>query len=198
VFLSVVDPGVGSARRGLAAELDGRLHVAPDNGLLDGVLEGARQVAVHVLARSGRWRADPSPVFHGRDVFARVAGSRAAGGALADLGPAIEVSDLVRLERPRPRREGPDWIGEVVAIDRFGNLVTNLPVPAGARGTVEVAGRRLPLLRSYSDVAEGELLALVGSGGTLEIACNRARAGERLRAGPGLLVAWRPPSGGSS
>ena len=197
VFLAVVDPGVGSARRGLAAAIDGRLYVAPDNGLLGGVLEAARAVRTFALERPERWRAEPSPVFHGRDVFGPVAGFLAAGGALAELGPEVRVDSLVRLEAKRPRRSGAAWIGEVVAIDRFGNLVTNLPARVGAQGAVEVAGRRLELRRTYADAAEGELLALVGSGGCVEIACTRGRAADVLGAAPGLLVAWRPPSGGS-
>jgi S-adenosylmethionine hydrolase len=198
VFLSVVDPGVGSARRGLAAEVDLRLHVAPDNGLLDGVLESARRVRAVSLERREHWRsADPSPVFHGRDVFAPVAGFLAAGGALEALGPEVDPASLVRLELPQPRLRAGAWHGQVVAADRFGNLATNLLAPPGARGTVEVAGLTLELREHYAQVAPGELLALVGSDGRIEIACNRGRASERLRAAPGLLVVWRPPSGGS-
>jgi S-adenosylmethionine hydrolase len=197
VFLSVVDPGVGSARRGIAAEIDGRLHVAPDNGLLDGVLESARELRAVALERREYFRPEPSDVFHGRDVFAPVAGFLAAGGALAELGPEIEAVTLVRLASPRPQRSAEGWVGEVVAVDHFGNLLTNLPALPGARGWVELAGRRLELRRSYSQVAEGELLALVGSGGHIEIACNLGRACDRLGAAPGLLVVWRAPSGGS-
>jgi S-adenosylmethionine hydrolase len=198
VFLSVVDPGVGSARRGIAAEIDGGLHVAPDNGLLGDLLGAARRVRVVALERREHWRSPVSDVFHGRDVFGPVAGFLAAGGALSALGPDIDAASLVRLEPPHPRRSGDVRLGEVVAVDRFGNLLTNLPAAAGARGTVEVAGLQLDLVRSYSQVPEGELLALVGSGGRIEIACNRGRASDRLRASAGLLVAWRPLLGGSS
>lgn len=198
VFLSVVDPGVGSARRALAARIDGRLHVAPDNGLLSGVLESGRQVRVVSLERREHWRrADPSPVFHGRDLFAPVAGFLAAGGALEALGPALDPAAVVRLELSRPRRVAGAWHGEVVAVDRFGNLATNLPAEPGAGGRVELAGRTLELRRHYAQVAEGELLALVGSDGRIEIARNRGRASDLLGAAPGLLVVWRPPSGGS-
>ena len=87
----------------------------------------------------------------------------------------------------------PGWIG----VDRFGNLATNLPAPPGEGGTVEVGGCALELREHYAQAAAGELLALVGSDGRIEIACNRGRANERLRAAPGLLVVWRPPTGGS-
>jgi len=199
VFLSVVDPGVGSARRGIVAQLDGHLHVAPDNGLLTGVLAAARRARAVVLERRERWRTEPSPVFHGRDVFGPVAGFLARGGALAELGPEIDPAGLVRLPQPAARREQDGtWRGEVIAIDHFGNLLTNLRAPAAARGQVELAGRQLELRRTYADVAPGELVALVGSGGAIEVACNLGRACEMLRAAPGLLIAWRPFSGGSS
>jgi S-adenosylmethionine hydrolase len=199
VFLSVVDPGVGSTRRGLAARLDDHLHVAPDNGLLSGVLGKARRVRAVALERSEFWRAEPSPVFHGRDVFGPVAGFLARGGRLEELGPDLDPGGLVRLPQPTPTASAQGiWRGEVIAVDHFGNLLTNLPAAAGARGQVEIAGRRLELRRTYSDVAPGELVALVGSSGAIEVACNLGRACDVLRAAPGLLIAWRPPSGGSS
>jgi S-adenosylmethionine hydrolase len=190
VHLAVVDPGVGSARRALAARIDGRCYVAPDNGLLSGVLEGARAVCAHELTRAEHWRPAPSPVFHGRDVFGPVAGRLAGGLALEAVGPPLDPAGLARRAEPSPRRQGPDQVGEVIAVDGFGNLITNLrPPETGAR--VELAGRSLPLLRTYSDVPEGELLALVGSHGCVEIACNRARADRVLGASRGLVVVLR-------
>jgi len=198
VFLSVVDPGVGSARRALAAEIDGRFHVAPDNGLLSGVLELARQIRAVSLERREHWRTpDPSPVFHGRDLFAPVAGFLARGGALAALGPELDPGLLIRFERPQPRCVGDAWHGEVVSVDRFGNLATNLPARPGARGRVEVAGQRLELRQHYAQVAAGDLLALIGSDGCIEIAQCGGRANERLGAIAGLLVVWHPFAGGS-
>ncbi len=197
VFCAVVDPGVGTARRALAVSIDGRLHVAPDNGLLGGVLDGAREVRAHALENPVLWRTPPSPVFHGRDVFGPVAGYLAGGGELAAVGPAVEPGELVRLDAPLPRRVGDGWQGEVVAVDRFGNLITNLHVAAGQRARVEIAGRALPLGRTYADVEPGALLALVGSGGCLEIACNRGRVADVLGEGAceGLLVTWAASAG---
>jgi S-adenosylmethionine hydrolase len=193
VFLSVVDPGVGSARRGVAVRLDEHLHVAPDNGLLSGVLGAARRVRAVSLERSEHWRPEPSAVFHGRDVFGPVAGFLARGGRLDELGPELDPGGLVRLPQPAPTRSSEGiWRGEVVAVDHFGNLLTNLPATPGSLGQVEVAGRRLELRRTYSDVAPGELVALVGSGGAIEVACNLGRACDVLRAAPGLSIAWRP------
>ena len=192
VHLAVVDPGVGSGRRGLAAEIGAQLYVAPDNGLLGGVLGPAAEARVHELANPDLWRPEPSPVFHGRDVFGPVAGALAGGAELASVGPEVPAASLVRLPEPVPRELGDGLEGEVVAVDRFGNLITNLtPGEAGAGGRVEIAGRTLPLSRTYGDVAPGELLALVGSAGAIEVARNRGSAAELLGIAAGHLVSWR-------
>jgi S-adenosylmethionine hydrolase len=122
VHLAVVDPGVGSRRRILAAETAAGLVVAPDNGLLTPLLEGSR---VHAVERQDLFLAAPGATFHGRDRFGPVAAFLARGGALADLGP--EIGDAVRLDRLPPRREPHLLAGVVVHIDRYGNLITNIP-----------------------------------------------------------------------
>jgi S-adenosylmethionine hydrolase len=191
VFLAVIDPGVGTARRPIALAADGKHYVAPDNGLLGAVASRAQELRVHLLTVTGLWRPRPSPVFHGRDIFGPVAGFLAAGGDLDAVGPALDPGELVRLEDPVPRRQADALLGEVVAVDGFGNLLTNLPAPPGRDASVEIAGYVLPLRRAYGEVGEGELVALIGSNGMLEIACNRARAVDLVRGGEGLLVALR-------
>jgi S-adenosylmethionine hydrolase len=121
-----------------------------------------------------------------------VAAHLAADGRLEDVGARTEPSSLVRSPWPEPSLRGAEWSGEVIYVDRFGNLVTNLPLEAGVRleGSVTVAGRDLPLARTYSDVSERALLALRGSSGLLEIACNRGSAAEVLGAGRGLVVTF--------
>jgi len=119
--------------------------------------------------------AGASRTFHGRDVFAPAAARLAAGAALHDLGPSL--SDPVRLPAPLLRVEGGDLLGEVIHVDRFGTLVTNLPrehVAAGGR--VRAASHDLPLKATFADVPPGEPVAFVGSGGTLEIAVRDGRA----------------------
>ena len=196
VFLCVVDPGVGTDRRVLACEGDGRLFVAPDNGLLgplaeDGVLSAAFSVSDPRLFLS-----PVSPTFHGRDVFAPVAARLAAGAAPGDLGRPVPVEDLVRPDPPAPRLLSLGVLeGRITGADRFGNLVTDLPgqalsALAGARGLgvlrVEVAGRALSGVRNtYADAPPGEPVALVGSRGFLEIAVNRGNAAQTLPAAPG-------------
>ena len=196
VHLVVVDPGVGSARRALAAEADGRLFVAPDNGVLTRVLAEAGSAAVVAVEAAELFRTPVSPTFHGRDIFAPVAAElarRAAAGApyrraLADLGPAI--ADPVRLPLPQPQRDGGRVAGEVVHVDRFGNLITNIPgewLAEGARVRVE-GGPDAPLVRTYADASPGALLALVGSAGLLELSVRDGSAAERLGAGRGTAV----------
>ena len=170
VHLAVVDPGVGSARRAVAAEAGGHFFVAPDNGLLTSVLaaEAARVVQLPIPAEASR-------TFHGRDVFAPAAARLAGGAALRDLGAA--VSDPVRLPAPLLKVEAGDLVGEVIHVDRFGTLVTNLPREHVAPdGRVRVAGRDLPLKATFADVRQREPVAFVGSGGTLEIAVRDGRA----------------------
>ena len=188
VHLAVVDPGVGSSRRGLVVETEGHRYVAPDNGLLTLVLEGARRVRVRAIENPSLWAADPSPVFHGRDVFAPVAAHLASGGRLPDVGPELDRDALVR--RPWPSAESGS--GVVIHIDRFGTLVTTLRMDTteGLVGLL-IAGQLIPFRRTYSDVPKGSLVALRGSMGLLEVACNLGSAAARLGVGLGEPVTFR-------
>ena len=168
--LAVVDPGVGSSRRALAAEAGGHSFVTPDNGLLSDVFAAAPARVVRLAVP-----AEASRTFHGRDVFAPAAARLASGGALADLGPAVR--DPVRLKAPLLKVEAGDLVGEVIHVDRFGTLVTNLPREHVApEGRVRIAGHDLPLKATFADVPQGEPVAFIGSGGTLEIAVRDGRA----------------------
>ena len=193
VHLVVVDPGVGSERRAVACEIGAHLYVAPDNGGLGAVLEFAPLRRAHVLTRGKLWHAEVSPVFHGRDVFGPVAAHLAAGGPLEEVGDAIDAESLLRTPWPAPRTEGSDWVGSVIYVDRFGNLVTNLALDADTilAGSALVEKTEVPAARTYSDVAEGKLLALRGSSGLLEIARNRGSAAEGLGVNLGTVVTFR-------
>ena len=183
---------MGSARRAVVLEVGGTRYVAPDNGALSRVLAMpstlADQARAYELTARDLWLDPPSPVFHGRDLFAPVAGYLAAGGEIARVGPELPVEGLERSAWPEPLLQGETWTGQVVWVDRFGNLVTNLPLAPGVEGDVQVAGRRVPLGRTYSDVAPTELLALAGSSGLLEVACNRGSAAAALGLGIGGVV----------
>lgn len=190
VHLVVVDPGVGTERRALAVEVEGRFVVAPDNGIVSLLLDVAGGWEAAEVARVEAPSAEGSTTFHGRDVFAPAAAALAAGDSLGSLGP--EVADPVVLEVPRPSRREGVARGEVVRVDRFGNLVTNLPgrwleeLPE-----VEVGRRRVRRAPSYGHVEEGGLLAVVNSDRLVEVAVRDGSAAERLDAGVGTPVRLR-------
>jgi S-adenosylmethionine hydrolase len=193
VHVAVVDPGVGSARRAVVVTTEDHRYVAPDNGLLTLVLEEAPPVEVRSIENRDLWERDVSAVFHGRDLFAPVAAHLASNGDPAIVGPEVSPDMLVRRPWPMPEERGSVRQGSVVYVDRFGNLVTNLPVAASeiAMGSVEVERHVVPVVRTYGDVAMGELLAYRGSAGLLEVACREGNAATRLGGGPGLVVTWR-------
>lgn len=168
VHCVVVDPGVGTERRIVAALDRGHAFLAPDNGLLDGVLSPEAEVRALDVERFSL--PARSRTFHGRDVFAPAAAALAEGLSPCAAGEPLRLpggSDL-----PVPSRDGEDWRGEVVLVDRFGNLVTNLGagLTAGGACEVELRGQSLPLFDTYSDAAPGAALALVSSFGTIEVA----------------------------
>ena len=180
VHLAVVDPGVGTLRRALAGEVAGHQFVAPDNGLLSALPPQTRFVALPIPALA-------SPTFHGRDVFAPIAALLATGGSLESLGAPI--TDPVRAPLPVPRVEPDRVAGEVIYVDHFGNLISNVAWTGAPNGRVAVGGADVgPLGRTFADVAPGELVAYVGSAGTVEIALRDGSAARRLGVGVGAEV----------
>lgn len=177
VHLCVVDPGVGGVRAALALTAHGHAFVGPDNGVFTELLPGARVVALPVPP-------DASATFHGRDVFAPAAAALAAGTPLGTLGTAAEPRE--RRPLPQPRSEGPVTVGEVLLVDRFGNLLTNI---TAALGRVTVGGQSVgPVRRTFGDVAPGAPVAYVGSAGTIEIAVRDGSASLQLGAARGTVV----------
>jgi hypothetical protein len=196
VHLAVVDPGVGTRRRAVAVRSSsGSFLVGPDNGLLLGALEADPAVAAVELSEPRFWRTTaPSATFHGRDVFAPVAAHLARGVALELLGPAVAPDSLVTVELPawRPVPGGAE--GAVQAMDRFGNLISNVPgtvLSGNDAWTAWIAGRTVTGRRTYGDVSPGEALALVGSHGFVEIAVRQGSARDALGASIGIAVAVR-------
>jgi S-adenosyl-L-methionine hydrolase (adenosine-forming) len=171
VHLAVVDPGVGSGRRILVARTAAAWFVAPDNGLLTPLLNGA--LAIRAVEKSDLFLPGPGQTFHGRDRFAPVAAWLLRGEPETNLGP--EIGDPVRLIAPPPRRE-PQWItGRVIHVDRYGNLVTDIPaawLPA-APCRAEVNGRTAARRAShYAEIPAGEPALLPGSLDTVELSLN--------------------------
>lgn len=198
VFMAVVDPGVGSSRRGLALDAGGHRFVAPDNGLLGLVLAEQRRGSLHAVDNRDLYRPHVSDTFHARDVFGPVAAHLARGLPLKDVGP--RVNDPVPLPMPPVRETAPgEWQASVIHVDRFGNLTTNLAeaqlqriVARGRReAVVVVEGAVVPLARTYSDVPPGEACALIGSSGLLEVAVNQGDASRLLGARRGAPVRVR-------
>jgi S-adenosyl-L-methionine hydrolase (adenosine-forming) len=187
VHVVVVDPGVGSERRSLAVECDGRYLVGPDNGVFTRALAAAEVWRAVAIENRSFMRDVISSTFHGRDIFAPAAAHIASGTPLESLGAA--VTDPVLLEIPAPVQDGGAIDGAIVHVDRFGNLVTNVPQAlAAAVAVVHIGGRSLPLQRTYADVERGELLALVGSHGHIEVALRDGSAAELLQVRPGHAV----------
>ena len=189
VVVAVVDPGVGSRRALLAATVDGRYLLGPDNGLLALSLERARERRVVRLTRSRYWLPKISGTFHGRDILAPVAAHLARGTALSQLG--VRVQRWRSLELPTIQQRGRARYGNVVHIDGFGNLVTNLPGELLARGrvTVRYRNRAVRVVSSYDEGRGGELVALVGSLGLIELALRRDSAAKRCAGARGDRVA---------
>jgi S-adenosylmethionine hydrolase len=187
VHLAVVDPGVGSSRPALALRAGGHFFVGPDNGIFTRVL---RDTVVEVVALPTPPTA--APTFHGRDVFAPAAAAIAFGAPLESLGPPF-LGIPERLATTEPRYEGKTVVGEVIYVDRFGTLVTNLTpehVPSYAMLQVEDLDLG-PLRRTFADVVAGGLVAFVGSDGAVEIAVRNGSAARRLGLGVGGQVRVR-------
>ena len=178
VHVAVVDPGVGTARRPIAVvDATGRRFVGPDNGLFTPFLDGGR---AHLLSAP---RVVPGPVsatFHGRDVFAPAAAWLAGGGAVEDVGPA--VADPVRLEWPRAERRGREIHGECLTADPFGNVLTSIRDMdlGGSPLEVSAAGHPARVVLTYGEGRPGELLALLGSSGRLELSVREGNAAQLL------------------
>jgi S-adenosyl-L-methionine hydrolase (adenosine-forming) len=191
VHVAVVDPGVGTDRRAIAARLGDQCFVGPDNGLLTQMLERAEQagqpVQVVALDRPEYWRPSVSPIFHGRDVFAPVAAHLAAGVSLTDMGTPID--NPIRLNIPTAARTSQGWTGQVLAVDTFGNLSTNLYRPhlAGLRvRRIRIAGVEIEgMVKTFGERPPGSLIALIDSSEELSICVVNGSAAERLGAGIG-------------
>ena len=197
VHVAVVDPGVGSERAILLALEAGHAFLAPDNGLLSGVLGPTADV--RVLDVDAVALPERSRTFHGRDVFAPAAARLARGDAPHSIAP--RKASWQRIEWPAARAlEGGGFDAPVELLDRFGNAITALTQselgPSGARGwTARVRGREVPLVGTYAEVAPGEPLALLDSCGRWEIAVRDGDAGRHLGLAAGDRVHFRPRAG---
>jgi hypothetical protein len=196
IHLAVVDPGVGTARKALVVSTGGHFFVAPDNGILTYVLNGAESFAAHEITADHYFHRPISTTFHGRDVFAPIAAWLSRDIPLRQFGP--ELAQPVRLKIPGLTRVRDALIqGAVLAVDGFGNLITNLkPEDVPVYGAVPdrsckiVAGKReiTSFRRTFGDGNPGELFVIPGSSGYLEIVMRNQSAAAELQIGPGAPV----------
>jgi S-adenosyl-L-methionine hydrolase (adenosine-forming) len=197
IFLVVVDPGVGSLRRGIAAEAGDYRFVAPDNGVLTAVLDDHPPKRVVELNERKYARPTVSRTFEGRDRFAPAAAWLAKGIDLAMLGRSAGAIQRLEIPRPAVCESGID--GEVLRVDRFGNLITNIDRRtfeklAGATLDIRIGPHQVArVVTTYADAGPGEVCALFGSTDHLEVAANGANAAEALdlRRGAPVHVARR-------
>lgn len=194
VHCAVVDPGVGTARRPIVIESAGHFFVGPDNGLLIPAAERLGRCSVFHIKNERYFRATVSRTFHGRDIFAPIAAHLAKGLSPQELGP--QITDYIKLSFGEGVRHGRVLEGEIIYIDTFGNLITNISgellkdIAPGSALVVEVS-RKVASARcthTYSEVEQGELVVTVGSHGQVEIATNLGSAAQRLRAHTGEAV----------
>ncbi|GIW45956.1 MAG: hypothetical protein KatS3mg077_3238 [Candidatus Binatia bacterium] len=189
IHVAVVDPGVGSQRRALAVATATHLFLGPDNGLLTLAAPRGARLVVRELANADLFCHPVSHTFHGRDIFASVAGHLAAGVRLEDVGP--EVGEICELEWPRPAMRFGALYGRVLYIDRFGNLITNFDAASLSAFATERLWFRIRgawiqgLVPTYASLSEGALGALFGSWGLMEIAVRNGSAARVLEAGVG-------------
>jgi S-adenosylmethionine hydrolase len=194
VVVTVVDPGVGSSRRGVAVQAGGLCFVGPDNGLIELAVRGHTDRVVVDIANRSYTRASISRTFEGRDRFAPAAAWLARGVSIQDLGPAVE--SLARLDVPEPLVSDDTIDGVVLRVDRFGNLITNIGLDhlgtVGAGGLVQIGEATIErVATTYADLPHGAPGALVGSTERLEIAVNGGSAAGLLQIGRGASVRVR-------
>ncbi len=187
IHVAVVDPGVGTEREALLVVADGRFLLAPDNGLLCFALQQAAEVQLRRLRPDVHHPAGKSATFHGRDVFAYAAGLLARGESSDAISEPLD--GLVMPSRAGVQRTAEALVGEVVHVDRFGNLITSITrrqvAELGWREAVAYCGAAhdIPVVETYGRAAPGALVAVFGSADTLEIAVVRGSAAARLRLG---------------
>ena len=200
IVVTVVDPGVGTARRPvLCGTRSGRWFVGPDNGVLTHVLAAQGLREAYELTESAYFLPSVSATFHGRDIFGPVAAHLACGIPPARFGPRLETLDTLPVNSPRVADDA--VVGEILHIDHYGNIVTNVTpdllrgLQVGDNLSFAVEGRRwtVPFCATYGMQPAGSLLALVSSGDTLEIACTEGNAAAHVKAPAGVSITFQHP-----
>ncbi len=194
VHIAVVDPGVGTDRRSMAAEVDGHFFVGPDNGLISLVFQDAKEcgkaVKTFTLDRPQYWLPEISSVFHGRDIFAPVGAHLSLGIPIERLGSPLQAPVMLAIPQARPIPGG--ITGEVIEVDNFGNLATNIrreQLMPGQAITVKAGGQAIHgLTRTFGERLDGDLVATIGTENDLMIAVVKGSAAARLKMAVGDVV----------
>jgi hypothetical protein len=211
VFVTIVDPGVGTARRPVVLRAtDGTLFVGPDNGLFTKVMH-VMDISSAYEITNGELVRPESATFHGRDIFGPIAAHLGRGLDPAAVGPSFDPATLVRLDETAPAVRGDTLTGEVVHVDRYGNLISNIPAAMAAslhardEFTMVVGNVAFPVRvgMTYGDVRERELVVLVNAEGVVEVAANMAsasslcgvRAGDQVSLAPAMSSPETPAAG---
>ncbi len=203
IHVAVVDPGVGTGRRPMVVKSGNHFFVGPDNGLIWPIIKADPQALVIHLTNETFFQLPVSRTFHGRDIFAPVAAHLSTGGDPLQMGKPME--NPVSIPDDSPVREGNTLLGRVTGIDHFGNVITNIhredlvPFPGSGQMVIRVLKEKIETVsKTYADGEMGELIALLGSTGHLEIAVNSDRADRLLNIDesqslPGVTVDWVEP-----
>jgi S-adenosylmethionine hydrolase len=199
VHVAVVDPGVGTARRAIAVRAGDGILIGPDNGLLSwaiGALGGVGRA--FALTNEMLWNHPVAPTFHGRDIFMPVAAHLTTGTTLEEAGTQIDAADLVMLSAPTNRMLEGEAEGEVLSVDRFGNVQLSIPSAAASELGIVIGScmsircnRReitAPYLVTFGAAAPGELIAFTDSAGLISLAVRSGSAAEKLSLPPGARV----------
>jgi S-adenosyl-L-methionine hydrolase (adenosine-forming) len=203
VHVAVVDPGVGTDRRGVAVQAGRSVFVGPDNGLLSWAVAASGGAAcAYQLTNRKLWLEQVAATFHGRDIFMPVAAHLAADSGPAAAGEEIDVGDLVTLPAPERAVRGSTAEGEVLTVDRFGNIqltitssdAASIGLRSGDAVLLQLGRRQLtvPYRDMFGAVAAGELVAYADSAGLVSIAVNGGDAAQRLGLPPGARVSMAP------
>lgn len=199
IFVVVVDPGVGSGRKAIVVESKRYVFVGPDNGVLYPTIVEDGVENIYMIANPKYMLEKISQTFHGRDIFAPIAGHISRGIELTDIGPRLNLSDIVKMTFNKPIIEEGNIIGEILYIDSFGNIITNIDASLikeigshKGKMSLEINRRKyiLPLVKSYSDVGRGKPLLIIDSFNMLEIAVNGGSASEyfSVKSGDKIIV----------
>lgn len=183
IHVAVVDPGVGNGRKPIALEADGYIFIGPDNGIFTFICRESKSVKVFEISNSKYVLPNVSNTFHGRDIFGPAAAHISLGTSPESLGNRIKKSVMISIKQPKILSD--EIIGEFIYVDSFGNLISNIPTELIKPGSRIYVGKKMinGISKSYADGQKGELIAIIGSSGLLEISVTQGRASNVIRNG---------------